>query len=344
MQYTNTSDSVTNYHRLTPNWINENRLLKVNNISITFQSFAANISAINQIWVMGDTTLVKGIPTFQQMKVDNSKNREIPYLYEYFDVHSFYPILGDRLNRSGGNPIIRMYNSFMEAINTFNKLPKYIIVVFDYNFIKEVDTKQDIDLMLLWLMKEIMKNIEIRKDQLPKKAIDPVSPKLVFTKMLPMSQQMDQTNQFKAKRRLFNKSLEEIVSRIKQIACLNIDAIIPFKREHYSLTTGLLSEIGYQIFWEQLNLLMRKLDHDIKAAKITQCTISSTFTAPASVNPRSIYQYQISDVQTDDRSRFLTPSNSNSNTNRGRGRGCDGHVKRTFEGRRPFYNHMWGRG
>ena len=71
------------------------------------------------------------------------------------------------------------------------------------------------------------------------------------------------------------------VSRIKFTACLNIDDLVPYQKAQYSLITGTLSDVGYDIFWAQLNDLMRKLDLNINDVKVTQCTISTTYTQPA---------------------------------------------------------------
>ena len=190
-----------------------------------------------------------------------------------------------------------MYNAFVEGINRYSKLPKYVIVIFDYSFIQEVESKKEIGDLLMWLIREYMRIIEMRKEKLTKKAVATDGPKLVFVKMLPKSNKLDHMNRFKAKRRLFNKSLEEITSRIKFTACLNVDEIMPSQKPQYSLSTGLLSDVGFKIFWAQLNHLMRKLDLNISDVRITQCTISTTHTESASGNQKSIYQYQIGDVR-----------------------------------------------
>ena len=164
---------------------------------------SADVSVINQAWLVGDITLAKGIAPLQKMKTEVMNGGENLYLHENFDVFTFYSVLADRLNRAGGNPLIRMYNAFIEGINKYSKLPKYVIVIFDSSFIREVDSKKEIEQLLLWLIKEYMKIIEICKDKLPKKAVATDGPKLPVTKHL------DQTDQFKTKRRIFNKAFDD---------------------------------------------------------------------------------------------------------------------------------------
>ena len=90
------------------------------------------------------------------------------------------------------------------------------------------------------------------------------------------------------------------VSRIKFTACLNIDDLVPYQKAQYSLMTGTLSDVGYDIFWAQLNDLMRKLDLNINDVKVTQCTISTTYTQPASeiLDPSINVRLEIPEQQT----------------------------------------------
>ena len=80
---------------------------------------------------------------------------------------------------------------------------------------------------------------------------------------------------------------------------------MPYQKAQYSLMTGTLSDVGYDIFWVQLNDLMRKLDLNINDVKVTQCTISTTYTQPALGNPESIYQYQIGNPRATDNHNLM---------------------------------------
>ena len=105
------------------------------------------MEAINQVWLVGNILLSKGLSVLQQMKSET--DTQIPYLCENYDIFSYFPAIADRLHRPGGNPLLRLVNSLVEAMNQFAKLPKLIITFLDLDLIKHCESKHDMNAIMV---------------------------------------------------------------------------------------------------------------------------------------------------------------------------------------------------
>ena len=140
---------------------------------------------------MGDRFLNDVIGTLQGMKTQAKlKKTELPYLYEMYNFKAFYinPL-------SDVTPtIVRIYNSLTEALNKYEHLPKYILVVMDKDIVSDVQRLHfDCGLYnsfednINWLLKNIAKAILVRRDNLKLKRLGAVPkelPIVCWVKML----------------------------------------------------------------------------------------------------------------------------------------------------------------
>ena len=100
---------------------------------------------MNDICLLGGKFLAKGFPFLQQMKNETQMQKEVPYLYRFFDVYSYFPSL---LAVEDQNHLSTLRESFKEAMNARVKLPKYILLFFGHHWMKHLGSVQDASRML----------------------------------------------------------------------------------------------------------------------------------------------------------------------------------------------------
>ena len=97
------------------------------------------------MWIVDDMLLAKGLPTLQNLCSEATTDAEMPYLYAKYDLISFFQAIGDRLHKQGGNPLTRLRNSLAEGLNRYNHLPKFLIIIFDFELLKLAEGKNDLN-------------------------------------------------------------------------------------------------------------------------------------------------------------------------------------------------------
>ena len=80
--------------------------------------------------------------------------------------------------------------------------------------------------------------------------------------------------------------------KTRKMVTLNLDKILPFEKGQYCRSTGLLSPVGFQSFWQQLNSLMRKIDRQVKDIRITVQRASQQPVPLSHVDPPQFQYYQ----------------------------------------------------
>ena len=115
-------------------------------------------------------TLAYGHHFLQDWKREAKSNREVPYIYKYFDVSAFYPPLAYKEEK---NPIGRLRNVLVEALNEKYKLPKYVVILQDKEILTTFDAKSGCKKIIRWLYRECYRALETQKDQLLEKSYDP---------------------------------------------------------------------------------------------------------------------------------------------------------------------------
>ena len=74
--------------------------------------------------------------------------------------------------------------------------------------------------------------------------------------------------------------MDDIVAKSRRSIALNTDEISPHVKAQHAISTGLLSQVGYQIFWTQLNELLRKFERKIQDPRITLYKMESEQLTP----------------------------------------------------------------
>ena len=136
---------------------------------LQFYSFVGDqLQATNELWIVGDGEgfIKQAYSTLQGLKKETEEpGRRRLYVYEKYEVIGFMSP-SPSLNC---NPVMRLLNPVIEAINTHPKLPHHLLILIDENMVRlgEIDLADD---TIKWLIMELWTAILARPDQLPLKA------------------------------------------------------------------------------------------------------------------------------------------------------------------------------
>ena len=150
------------------------------------------LEVIFDAWIIGDRTLksVGGeLTNMRDLSRMKDSNIQIPYLYEYYNVHIYTQIASVGVK----SVMARVLNALMEGVNHHPWLRRFLIVMLDTDLIAEFDLlaqenlHKDFTRVLSWFTKQV--NIVIRQKQLQisEKVLGAVygqHPKVIYIKAL----------------------------------------------------------------------------------------------------------------------------------------------------------------
>ena len=144
--------------------------------------------AIFDLWVVGDEFTKETFGAFENIKLQTRRDRNLAptYIQEYYNVLQFDSHKGVKIT------VARIVNALIEAINSRDRLPKFILFMFDQDIIMNVDVYQQDALMVLhqnvdWVVRQIDMIIRRKRSELLNKkpgAIFTGHPMLIFTHMI----------------------------------------------------------------------------------------------------------------------------------------------------------------
>ena len=154
-----------------------------------------------------------------------------------------------------------------EVLNEKSKLPKYILIMLDTDIIQSVDTKFGVKLtlckILTWLMDEILRFINIRKEDIrskkPGALASSAEPRIVWCSILqrPRNTNPEMHRIFKLVGKT-NEIIEQIVRSNDQCShMLYVESIDQYVHFDYQ---GKLTGLGRTQFWKEIDAQMRKLE------------------------------------------------------------------------------------
>ena len=224
-----------------------------------------NIDAAREVWLIGDAFLRAISLKLQAMKTKSAVDRTVkPYIYEYYNVVQMFP----GMNSNTRPTVARIYNEFITALNEKPKLPRYIFFVLDREILDYVNyvafgVNRIITELITWLMKNVDKSIELRKDDMRMKRAVSVSssgePRLIFSTMIVRPMIKDTRRGFIfAQAKKYNDILEEVVLKYKHTHIIKPN-IFPFDKDLFD-NIGNLSALGADKFWRDFNNQVRSFD------------------------------------------------------------------------------------
>ena len=88
------------------------------------------MTTYHDVWLIGDDFLYEMMPVLQSMKTEALAKKDIPYLFEYYNVMGYY---ASPLSRTRG-VMARVFHAVAEGLNASWKLPKFIVMLLDVDF------------------------------------------------------------------------------------------------------------------------------------------------------------------------------------------------------------------
>ena len=160
------------------------------NDNLKLSIFSANIKALRDVWLLGDSFMRSLWPTFAATRAKAvAANTTKPYLFDFFNVIPLYPGVGDA-NKS---LIGRIHNELVNGLDDHDWLPSYLVVLPDKNIIEAAKfggfgCKVVFEKMVTWLVNAINDSINLRRDDIIKKkpgpAPQPNEPLIIWIPML----------------------------------------------------------------------------------------------------------------------------------------------------------------
>ena len=231
-----------------------------------YYSFAEDIKALRDIWLVGDAFMRTLWPTILATKNRSAKNKSNhrPYLVEFFNVIPGFPSANSCKSTSA-----RIANQVTELLNENDWLPKYIVIMPDKNIIEYVKfggfgCKVIFENTLEWISKAIEEDVELRCEDLkfknPGACLHDDQPIILWVKM-PSCPYIRNTNKgyVFAQCTTFNKIMEVTVKRFKNARCVQVE--FPEDKMPYFNLTGYLNGVGKSYFWRELNRIIRRLEN-----------------------------------------------------------------------------------
>ena len=160
------------------------------------------------------------------------------------------------------NILSRLYNALVDGINRYNQLPRIIVIILDDDFTKMTSNYDNTEELFGWIIGQICLLMYSRKNEMISFASRPDEPKLLMVKPLPRSESQDTkgNNPYRNLRRVFNRSVDNIISRYDETYVVNMDEIRPESFDLFDISGNKLNLKGIQKFWSGINRAVQRLD------------------------------------------------------------------------------------
>ena len=218
----------------------------------------------HSIWIIGDHFLKEALqPLFDMRNHTVKQDKLLPYLFRHYNVSGHHPT-----SAAVHNVITRFLNTFVEALNEHNLLPKFIIIVPDKDLLTGQNSKTEVSIMIGVILHHLIKQMDIyiehRKADLlekcPGEVIDDEYPKLIWVHMMKRPKNLSpEFNHIFALRGKFNAILEERLMDGKAENHYIMSTEVYLNEFNF---TGGLSAAGITHFWEEINKGMKRFDKD----------------------------------------------------------------------------------
>lgn len=202
----------------------------------------------DKVWIIGDAHLLallrRGLETLKDGDAfSNQQKKKLLFMPENFEViiGSFHYSWSFTTQIRGGLNTI---------LGTRWRLPNYLYIFFSNDQVDDADILGDQVYPLLdKLFSYINRRLTERKVVLPKKARRYKPPIVTVVKTLPKAIDRLNENNFKIRRRTFNRALQKSALNFKWRA-INIDTILPTTHSIFDDKGEDLSDLGLQCLWE----------------------------------------------------------------------------------------------
>ena len=203
-------------------------------------------------------------PTLTDMKKQAQCAKTAPpYVYE------FYNVMGYSATTSSANhtAIGRILNSYIEALNSRERLPRFLIVIIDKDIIDDVNVfefgaTKEIAENVHWLVRQITMFTRRRKAEIAEMkpgAVYETDPKIILVNMIKQVHSFSRSSHMESIVSLRSKFNNVLNNAAINAGCsiLNIDACD--SGNHFDLM-GKLNHFGQFVYWKQMNHILENFD------------------------------------------------------------------------------------
>ena len=220
------------------------------------------VTAWKDLWFIGDKFIHSIYHTLQGMNTEAKVAKgKIPYLYDMYNVCCFTANpLSDMKNVA-----THLVNLLVKSLNDYEKLPRMILVVPDWDLLKYYkfiyhNADSLIKTILKWIIHNMCRAIDAKKDFLTKSKVGAVfegEPKVIWAKMI----NRPGNNQFHAavlQKGRFNRILEDLLADEKGHYLMDMN--VATNDQAFFTDDNNLNADGQQRFWAELIEQTKLLD------------------------------------------------------------------------------------
>ena len=210
------------------------------------------------IWFIGDAFLHKNFNGLQALKTEAKlKKDKLPYLYEFYNLSAWFC----SQVKTNVPVIAKLQNSLAAALNEYEHLPKYIVIIPDMDIVQDVNlfqcgVKDALYDNINWLFKQVGKCLITRHEDLMDKNLGSVSQdktRILWVPMLtrPITEDPELAKLWKLCRK-YNEILEHHLEVENFMHLIKLPHMEEFS---YFDQFGNLTTNGQHSFWKSMNKL-----------------------------------------------------------------------------------------
>ena len=238
-------------------------MIVINSMSCIY-NFSDNIHAIFDIWFIGDDCMKNSFGTFEAMtRVQQGDRKKIPpYIYENYNTLPFYKSFSSGVTSTAAH----MINTLIEALNTREWLPRFVVVIPDKDLLKDIEVyefaaSKVIQDLVAWTIRQMNMLIRRKCAALLEKCPGAVfgDTKVILVRMMrrywkyERDSKIDRVLSLRAK---CNDALNEAAIK-NDLHILTIDSCN--SADHFD-QHGNLSTKGKNAFWYEMDELLERFD------------------------------------------------------------------------------------
>ena len=199
------------------------------------------------------------------------KNDQSSYIFNNFQVEHYGT---DEIQSYDPSKLSRFRNLIYKAFNKFNRLPKYIVIIFEEDLVNATDYNDfglaDIYQQLLeWIIKEYHRSVITIKDRLPNKAARMHQPHIIF-----IAPSVHRNYKNDNKRRKFTLALEKAARESRNFLDMSTYRLRkqwdPEDNMLVSRALHKMTETGLRAFWTSVEKTVRYCDMKLNEKQETE--------------------------------------------------------------------------
>ena len=205
----------------------------------------------------------------QQMISTSSEEKVYTHIASQYDVKFiFMPVDAER------NFLLRIINALARYLNQVTRLPRILMLMLDCDFTTITGSYEVTKNAIKCIIANFVILLHKRKKTLPHFACKMNEPKIVVMKPMPKSVNRDLDCEARNKRRVFNRSVEDVLERYDNMYAFNIDQIKPEELFNFEDARFGLANQGLKKYWRELDGIIACIDYTrvlpLKDAKVKE--------------------------------------------------------------------------